>query len=231
MRLRVLFPLACALTLTAASIAFASPQFTSTFAFTYSSNTPKSASGLVGISSWNDPGAPNGVPKGVVRIQLQFHPGTRLDTSALPRCRASDEDIANRSVRACPRSTMVGSVKGQGLIVTGSRFDTNATLFNARREIIVVVTLAGTSRLITYFRDDVGRSSISINFKVPGGVSLTRFEARLPRHSRKLRGKRRTYFRTPPTCPPTGLWTTTTIFTYRDGSTEPHSATTLCTPR
>ena len=82
------------------------------------------------------------MPKGVTKIKFAGHPGTRFDTSALPHCRASDEDIANLAVRACPARAKIGTVKGKGLIVTGSRFDTVATLFNARREIIVVVRLA-----------------------------------------------------------------------------------------
>ena len=209
-------------------VAIASPQFSSTVALTYSSQTPSSPSGLDVSASWSDPGASNAVPKAVTKIEFVGHPGTRFDTSALPRCRATDEDIANRSVRACPRSTKIGSVKGQGLIVTGSRFDTVATLFNARGQIIVVVTLAGEGRLITYFRDDVQRSSITVNFKIPGGVALTRFDAHLPRHFRKRGKKRRAYMRTPSTCPPSALWTTTVTFTYRDGSSQRLTSTTPC---
>jgi hypothetical protein len=210
--------------------ALASPQFTSTVALTFSSATPGSPSGLDVHASWSDPGGVNGVPKSVTKMKFVGHPGTRFDTTALPRCRASDEDIANRSVRACPRASKIGSVKGQGLIVTGNPFNTIATLFNARREIIVIVQLVDDGRLVTYFRDDVRRSSVEVNLKIPGGVALTKFDAHLPRHFRKVHGKRRAYMRTPPTCPPSGLWTTTAIFTYRDGSTEQRSAATPCQP-
>jgi hypothetical protein len=210
------------------AVAIASPQFSSTFALTFSSATPGSPSGLDASATWSDPGALNGVPKAATKIEFAGHPGTKFDTSALPRCRASDEDIANLSVRACPRSSKIGSVKGRGLIVTGNPFNTVATLFNARRQIIVIVRLADDGRLITYFRDDVRRSSIAVNFKIPGGVALTSFEAHVPRHYRRYKGKRRAYLRTPSTCPPSGLWTTTATFTYRDGSTEQRTATTPC---
>ena len=210
------------------AVAFASPQFSSTVALTYSSQAPNSPSGLDVSASWSDPGAPNGVPKAVTKIEFSGHPGTRFDTSALPRCRASDEDIANLSVRACPRSSIIGTVRGNGLIVTGSPFNTIATLFNARREIIVVVRLVDDKRLITYFRDDVRRSSITVNFKIPGGVALTKFDAHVPRHSRKRGGKRRAYMRTPSKCTPSGLWTTKITFTYRDGSSQQLSSSTPC---
>jgi hypothetical protein len=212
------------------AVAIASPQFSSTSALTFSSATPGSPSGLDVSATWSDPGAVNAVPKAVTKMKFVGHPGTKFDTSALPRCRASDEDIANRSVRACPRSSKIGSVKGQGLIVTGNPFNTVATLFNARRQIIVIVRLVDDGRLITYFRDDVRRSSVDVNLKIPGGVALTKFEAHVPRHYRRYKGKRRAYLRTPSTCPPSGVWTTTATFTYRDGTTEQRTAPTPCRP-
>ena len=42
----------------------------------------------------------------------------------------------------------------------------------------------------------------------------------MPRHSRKVKGKRQTYFTTPPTCPASGAWTNTATFTYEDGSSD-----------
>jgi hypothetical protein len=229
--MRVRFGWLLAIPLAAAGgVAIASPQFTSTFGLTFSSATPGAPSGLDVSATWSDSGAVNGVPKAVTKMEFVGHPGTRFDTSALPRCRASDEDIANLSVRACPRSSRIGSVKGEGLIVTGSPFSTVATLFNAPRQIIVIVRLVDDGRLITYFRDDVRRSSVAVNLKIPGGVALTKFEAHLPRYHRRYKGKRRAYLRTPSTCPPSGLWTTTAVFTYRDGSTEKRTAATPCKP-
>jgi hypothetical protein len=225
---RLAFAFALGTALALAVGALASPQFTSTVALTFSSARPGAPSGLDVHASWTDPGGTNGVPKAVTKMKFVGHPGTRFDTSALPRCRASDEDIANLSVRACPRSSKIGSVQGQGLIVTGNPFNTIATLFNARRKIIVIVRLVDDGRLVTYFRDDVRGSSVDVNLKIPGGVALTKFDAHLPPHVRRVHGKRRAYMRTPPTCPPSGVWTTTATFTYRDGSTEQRTASTPC---
>jgi hypothetical protein len=209
-------------------LAAAGPQFSSTFALTFSSATTRSPTGLDLNASWTDPGGVNRVPKQVTKMRFVGHPGTKFDTSALPRCRASDEDIANRWLRACPRSTRVGTVKGEGLIVTGNPFNTVATLFNARRKIIVVVTLVDDGRLITYFRDDVRDGTVDVNLKIPGGVALTKFDAHIPRHFRRYKGKRKAYLRTPSTCPPAGVWTTKAIFTYRDGSTQQLDSNTPC---
>ena len=223
--------LAIPLAAAAGGVAIASPLFSSTFALTFSSGTPGAPSGLDVTATWTDPGGVNGVPKAVTKMEFIGHPGTRFDTSALPRCRASDEDIANLALRACPRSSRIGTVKGEGVIVTGNPFNTVATLFNARRKIIVVVTLVDDGRLITYFRDDVRGGTVDVNLKIPGGVALKKFEAHVPRHVRKYKGKRRAYLRTPPTCPASGVWTTKAIFTYRDGSSQQFAANTPCKAR
>jgi hypothetical protein len=213
-----------ALTLVAGGAA--SPQFASTFELTYSSQSPNSPSGFDVFSTWSDPGEPGGKPKEVVSIKLVYAPGTRLDTSALPVCRASDAKVQRRALKACPAATKVGSVRTEGAIVTGARFHPVSTLFNARRAIIVVVMLDG--RLITNFRDDVGRSSVTINLKIPGGISLTSLQAHTPRHLQKRGKRRKAYMRTPPTCPASGSWTTQAIFSYRDGSTQTLSDETPC---
>jgi hypothetical protein len=214
----------------AAAAAFASPQFASTFQGGYSSQAPGTASGFDALAAWSDPGEPGGKPKEIQRIKVVFNPGGRLDTSALPVCRASDEDVQVKAVHACPANTKLGEVRGQAVYAGGGApFNTFATLFNARRQIIVVVTLDDRNgRLLTNFRDDVLRSSIAVNLKVGRGISLIRFQAHVPRHVRRVGGKRRAYFSTPRSCPPSGSWTNTAIFSYRDGSTDQHTAATPC---
>jgi hypothetical protein len=227
---RILVVIFGVVALGAAGVAFASPQFASTFQGGYSSQTPGTPSGFDALATWSDPGEPGGKPKEVDRIKVVFNPGGRLDTSALPVCRASDVDVQVKAVRACPSNTKIGEVHGQGVYAGGGApFNTFATLFNARRQIIVVVTLDDRNgRLLTNFRDDVLRSSITVNLKVGKGISLIRFQAHVPRHFRRLHGKRKAYFTTPKSCPPSGTWTNTVAFSYRDGTTDQHTASTPC---
>ena len=56
--------------------------------------------GFDAFATWSDPGEPGGKPKEIQRIKVQFSPGGRLDTRALPTCNASAEDIAIKAVRA-----------------------------------------------------------------------------------------------------------------------------------
>jgi hypothetical protein len=222
--------LAGAVALAAAAVAVASPQFASTFASTYTAHTPKTSSGFDALATWADPGEPGGKPKEVNKIRLAFPAGTKFDTRALPTCNASAEDVANLAVRACPRRTKLGEVHTQGVYAGSTApFNTFATLFNAKRQIIVVVTLDNAKgRLLTDFRDDVGRDAITINLRIGKGISLVRFQAHLPPHVRKQGKKRRVYFTTPPSCPAGGAWTTTVTFSYRDGSSDQHTAATPC---
>jgi hypothetical protein len=207
-------------------VALASPQFASTLTFTYSSTTPNTPSGFDSLATFSDPGEPGGKPKELVRIKVGFHPGTRIDTAALPRCRASDKDVRMLGLRACPASTRLGIVNAEGVISTGLRFNPVGHLFNARRAIIVVATVDG--RYVTSFRDDLTRDKLTVNFRIPRGISFTSFKPHIPRHFRKRAGKRRAYMRTPPSCPASGTWTTNVMFIYRDGSTQELAVATPC---
>jgi hypothetical protein len=219
-----------ALSCATAGVALGSPQFSSTFSATYSSQVPGKPSGFDAFATWSDPGEPGGKPKEIQKIKVQFAPGSRLDTRALPTCNASAEDIAIKAVRACPAKTKLGEVHTQGVYAGSTApFNTFATLFNAKRQIIVVVALdKPTGRLLTDFRDDVKKDSVTVNLKIGRGISLVRFQAHVPKHVRKRGGKRRSYFTTPATCPAGGAWTNSVVFSYRDGTSDPHSATTPC---
>lgn len=181
-------------------------------------------------ATWSDPGEPSGKPKEIEKIKLMLNPGTRLDTAALPTCNASRLDIAILAARACPARTKLGEVHTQGVYAGSTApFNSFATLFNAKRQIIVVVTLDDAKgRLLTDFRDDVRRDTITINLRIGQGISLVRFQAHVPAHARRRGGKRKIYFRTPPACPAGGTWTTNVLFSYRDGTSDQHSAQTPC---
>ena len=214
-----------AIAVAAAGVALASPRFSATFALTYLSRAPGAPSGQVPLMTWTDPGARAEVPKAIKRIDLTFHPGTRFDTSALARCHASDAVVKSKGASACPRASRLGTGHTTGVFSSGSEFVTDVTLFNARGEIIVLVTLDGAP--ITEFRDRVQGRTIEIEPVLPDGVSLKRLKLRIGPHSKG----RRTYMRNPPYCPPRRKWTTVARFTYLDGSAETLRSASPCRPR
>lgn len=198
--------------------AIASSRFRATFKTTYLSRHPGASTGLRTGITWSDPGAPRAVPKVVREIRLRFHPGTRIDTSALPRCRASDEAIKSKGASACPPQSEVGSGSTIGILGSGAEFTTKVTLFNAKRQIIVLVTLNGA--LATEFRDRVGAKTIIVRPVLPPGVSLGRLALRMGAFSSGSGAARKVYLRTPPTCPASGHWTIVGQLKYADGSSQ-----------
>src|SRR5215213_9770542 len=87
------------------AVALASSQFSSTFEMTYVSQRPGAAAGIDTLMTWSDPGEPGDKPKRVTQIRFGFHPGTRIDTRALPQCHASDTKVHIEGRAACPRNT------------------------------------------------------------------------------------------------------------------------------
>ena len=213
--------MAPATALIAGALALASPQFSSTFDMTYLSKVPGASSGQVPVMSWSDPGAPNGVPKVIKRIEMTFARGTHFDTSALKRCRATDAALKAKGPSACPASSKLGAGHTTGVFSSGDELVTDVTLFNARGQIIVVVQVGAA--VVTEFRDRVAGRQITIDPVLPPGVALEHLKLRIPRHS--------TYQRNPPTCPKSGKWTTVAKYTYVDGSTETHRDSTPCRRR
>jgi hypothetical protein len=227
LRLRFsLLALAVLATMVLAVESLASPQFSATFQMTYLSRAPYSSSGLRTVISWSDPGEQYAKPKAVKNFRFRFHPGARFDTLALPACKASDAAVVRLGTRACPTSSKLGSGGTQAIAGPGIALQTVVTLFNARRKIIVLVQVAG--RTLTEFRDNVRGRTLEVNAKIPAGVALTKLDITIPAHSRKRRGKRRVYFRTPATCPASGSWTTEATLNYVDGSSQVIASDTPC---
>jgi hypothetical protein len=205
----------------AAATAVASPRFSATFRLSYLTRAPGSPAGQALLMTWSDRGAPNEVPKAIKRIDLRFPPGTRFDTSALARCRASDSEIKAKGSSACPAATRLGRGHTTGVSTSGAEFTTDVTLFNARGQIIVLVTLQGV--VLTEFRDRVKGRTITIEPALPPGVSLKRLKLRIGRHSG--------YMRAPPSCPASRKWTTVARFAYADRSVQTLRSASPCRQR
>ncbi len=204
--------------LAVAAVAYASPQFSSTFELAYLPAKPASSGGIHTFMTWSDPGEPNGKPKRITKIQFRFHPGTRIDTRALRQCRASDADVRIQGVRACPKGSRLGFATSRVITASTPADRTNIRFFNAPRQIIVLVRVE--DRTLAVYRDDIKGREVTVNLDLPNGLSLLELDATIKRHAGGHGRKRRVYFRTPPTCPPTGEWTTTVVFTFIDGSSQ-----------
>jgi hypothetical protein len=209
--------------------ALGSPQFAATFQMTYLSKTPRSSSGLRTLITWADPGAPDQKPKAIKNFRFRFHLGTRFDTSALPACRADDGAVLRLGPRACPSASKLGSGSTEAIAGAGIPVKTVVTLFNARKQIIVLVQTAG--RTLTEFRDDVRGRTLTVNAVIPAGIALTKLDISIPAHARRRGKRKRAYMRTPSSCPASGAWTTEARLNYVDGSTQTLTSSTPCVKR
>jgi hypothetical protein len=226
MRNAALLLLVGGLGLAAGPVARASDRFAASFQLSYLSTQVAASTGLSTVMTWDDPGAPGGVPKAIQRIELRFDPGTRLDTAALPACAASDLEVRLLGASACPPDSKLGSGSTIGVFSFGLQFTTQVTLFNATNQIIVLVTVDELP--VTEFRDDVLGSEIIVNPALPPGVSLKRLAIRIDPHATVAGAIRRSYLRTPATCPESGRWTTDAVFTYDDGSSQSLTSGSAC---
>jgi hypothetical protein len=204
--------------LASAGVALASPQFSSTFDLTYSPTRPAASGGVSIFMTWSDPGEPGGKPKRLTRIQFHFNPGTKIDTRALAQCKASDTDVRIEGVHACPKASRLGFATSTLTTGVTPPAQTQITFFNAPKQIIVLVRVEG--RNLAVYRDDVRGRVVTVNLGLPSGLSLLELRATIKPHVKGRGKRRRVYFRTPSTCPPSGEWMTTVIFTYVDGSSE-----------
>src|SRR3954452_4719366 len=209
-----------------AAVAIASPQFSSTFEMTYVSQKASAPGGIDTLMTWSDPAEPGGKPKRVTQIRFSFHPGTKIDTRALPQCLASDTKVHIEGRAACPRSTRIGFARSEVKTTTTPVDKPRVTFFNAPRQIIVLVQVEG--RTLAVYRDDVKGRTVTVNLGLPAGLSLLRLHAKIAPHKRGHAKGRGVYFRNPSSCPASGQWTTAVKFTYLDGSTDAHSDDTPC---
>jgi hypothetical protein len=224
----VLLVLASAVALVPTGSGLASSQFAATFQLNYLRHHPGASTGLNTIITWSDPGEPGGAPKPIQEIVLKLQRGTRIDTSALPACEASDEEIKNEGASACPAASRLGSGHTDARFESGAGFHTDVTLFNARGQIIVLVTLHGTTTTVTEFRDQVKGRTITVKPALPPGVSLTRLSLRVNPHSSGTGEQRRVYMTAPPACPVDREWSVLGRFTYADASTQTFKTTSRC---
>jgi hypothetical protein len=218
-----------ALALITAGGVVASPQFAATFEMTYSPSTAGSSAGIETVMTWSDPGEPGAKPKRVTKIELLFNPGTKIDTSAVRRCRASNAAVLRQGAAACPAASKIGSATSKLTTGSGPPAETKITFLNARKQIIVLVRASG--RTLAVYRDDIKGRIVTVNLALPSSLALLELHAKIKAHSRGHGKKRRVYFRNPSICPASGEWATTVVWTYADGSTQQASDGMPCRSR
>src|SRR4051812_6154390 len=112
-----------------------------TASFTWTTTARSAPTGYSMAVDIDDPSDPEAKPHSLRELVIEFPPGTRTDTTAVPQCHATDAELMLEGAAACPGDTRIGG----GTIVTDTgstqsgfpRLVTNdVTQFNNEDEVI-----------------------------------------------------------------------------------------------
>jgi hypothetical protein len=170
--------------------------------------------------------APDGQPPALRRIVLAPPAGARIDTSVPAPCAASDEDLRLRGDGACPAASLLGVGSAELVVVGLGRQTFTQSAFNADGQQFQTVksgdqVQAVVRGLLTEEGLDLRIPTCVTGGQPPGGcVSDQAFLLASELVLRPYVAAGRSYFTTPPSCPPSGRWRSEVALTYGDGVTE-----------
>jgi hypothetical protein len=256
MRKAVVGVLVGALTLAVAAIAMAASGTTGTtvqqFTQTYTTKKPKTPAGTNFATSSTDPqNSRNNQPKRVTNFDIVFPKGAKIDSTAAPQCKATENDFANASNPddACPK----GSKLGTGTVAARTPFNGVAdftgtvSAYNANKGLLLYVNVSTANQTLllkpkfsgltlktvvpeTCVPPNIPQNDCTDSNGIKQQVILTSFTLKI-KQTTKGKGKaRKSLLTTPPTCP-AGGWTFTANIKYADGATLKIPAKSPCTKK
>ncbi|MGI8511078.1 MAG: hypothetical protein ACR2NH_00430, partial [Solirubrobacteraceae bacterium] len=176
------------------------------YRFELTEAAPNTATGLKLGVFYRHPDDPNRKPPAVTDISFELPDGLRLDTTAVPSCRATDGELRVGGRGACPPASRVGA--GSFTAMTGlagvDPVALDVTVFNGVDQLIELVsfkgtdTTAGSDRLML-----AGRRLVAHPPSTPGGPPDGRTvvrEANVTIPARRT-ADGRAYITTPLACP------------------------------
>jgi hypothetical protein len=178
-------------------------------------------------------GDPNAKPSPLRTAVLALAPGLRFDTTTLPQCTASDDEIRTLGPDACPHDTelTVGSLAGATGF--GPPFDPlvgDDHVFNGPDQFIEVVAFPGSSASPAFDRLKIAGSTLTAHPPMlPGGppdgeTAVRSIDFQVPVRSAGAKA----LITTPPGCPAGARWTTSGTFGFADGSSDTVVSATPC---
>jgi len=172
----------------------------------FTSHRPGTATDVAFTSAL--PAPPEGFSSPAMRRSvIRFPKGTRLDTGAVPACPATDADLAQRGVAACPPSSRIGTGSAEVRIGTGGTLPLAAHAFNGPDRTLTIALTQPDGTVLRVLHPTVGARTVTtvlpkVELGAGAEASLTRLSLRLG-----ARSGRRALVRTPPACPRGGRWT------------------------
>jgi hypothetical protein len=203
------------------------------FAVGLSSQAPGSSTGMRFHAQFHRADDPDAKPSPIRSAVVELPPGLRIDTAALPQCTASDEELRAAGSEACPEETelTVGTLVGiTGFGPPADPLVGDDHVFNGPNQLIEVISAPGSSASPAFDRLTIEGTTMKAHPPVtPGGppdgeTAVRSIDFEVP--VRTDGGK--PFITTPPSCPASGVWTTTGTFLFADGSSDTVSTVTPC---
>ena len=163
---------------------------------------------------------PKAKPSPIRKIVLRAPRGTRFHTDALPRCKASDQELLADGDAACPAASRVGS--GTLTAMTGfpgaaGTVVTKVTVFNTATGNVELVKEEKSGKPVATDRFRIeGRTWTAHPPDTPGGPPDGKTAVRRIDFTYAPKAR---WAVTPPKCPSSGYWHSSAAFTYADGVT------------
>src|SRR4051812_32059609 len=192
----------------------------------FTTRAPGTPSGRVFHDEYFNASDANAKPPAVQHVHVQFPKGTRIDTGAVPLCKASDAELMAEGASACDPKSQIGSevfsfdtgVDGPNRIVTN-----DITFLNNTDELIILTRERQTGTRVVVrgqgTRDTVDFELTPLPGTPPEGGADKREDATYP-----VTG----WLTTPPTCPKSGLWTFRVDYTFRNGEKVTETSNSPC---
>ncbi len=196
---------------------------------------PTRATGMYVDIDYVNPEDREAKPPAVRRVVEILPRGSRIDTRATARCRATDPELMAQGASACPARSVVGTgfIKlDTGVEGPGRYLREDVTFLNNAHELIYVNTDRTTGQRVITRAEVTRRRVISTVPPLPGtppdGAAIDLVRADFPKLVRRVDGERRVYLRTPRRCPDRGYWVTRLRFTYDDGTRQTERTRVAC---
>ena len=241
------------LTLAMAAIAMAASETSGTtvqnYDQSYSTKKVKTSAGTTFSTSSTDEQNPrNNQPKRVTNFDITFPPSSKINSKAIPQCKADENDFANESDPddACPK----GSRIGDGTVAARTPFngvaDFTGTVYayNAPKGLLLFVNIQSANQTLllkpkfrglklltavphTCIPPNVPQNDCKDSTGTKQEAILTNFELKTTPKSSGKGAKRKNLITTPSSCPK-GTWKFQANIKYDDGTSVRINDTTAC---
>jgi hypothetical protein len=179
--------------------------------------------------AYRNPDDPNGKPPAIASAVFRLPEDTRIDTAAVERCTATNDQIQASGPSACPPGSRVGSGTLTAVTGAGPPADPVAgdvTLFNGADEIIEVVTVPGTQTVAGMDRLSVKANVLTAHPPaIPGGPP----DGRTAVKDIKVKIDHSNYVTTPRECEVPG-WAYSASYEFANGAKQEVSHRHDCKP-